>query len=310
MSEFRPQTNTIGWIGTGVMGNAMALRLIKAGWRLIVTTRTPSKAQNLLDLGAQWEDSPFGVACRSDVVVTMVGYPKDLKNLLDGEKCLLHGMTQRRVRRESSSHRPVWVDMTTSSPTLAREIFSRTEELGLDALDAPVSGGDVGAREGTLSIMVGGLKTVFEQVYPIFQTMGKTIVYHGEAGSGQNTKMVNQILIAGTMAGMAEALLYARKSGLDPDRVLASVASGAAGSWSLSHLAPRILRGDFAPGFYVEHFVKDMRIALEESDRMYLSLPILSKVCDLYQELLKAGYGRNGSQVIVKGIAHRCGEEW
>ncbi|MBO7724862.1 MAG: NAD(P)-dependent oxidoreductase, partial [Thermoguttaceae bacterium] len=197
---------------------------------------------------------------------------------------------------------PIVVDMTTSSPALAAEIFDAAKAQGADALDAPVSGGDIGARDGTLSIMVGGDEAVFRRIVPLFEVLGSKIVYQGKAGMGQHTKMVNQILIAGNMAGMCEALLYARRTGLDMEKVMSSVAAGAAGSWSLSNLAPRILRGDFAPGFFVEHFIKDMKIALDESARMNLRLPALDLVCRLYRRLASQGGGRLGTQALIKAL--------
>ncbi len=295
----------IGWVGTGVMGGAMAMNLIRAGWQLTVTNRTKAKARPLLEAGAIWESTPMRVAMRSDVVFTMVGYPADVEQVILAPDGILAGLNRR-----PSDQVPMVIDMTTSSPALARTIYERAVNGGIDALDAPVSGGDVGARNGTLSIMVGGDELVYELAKPLFQDLGKTIVYHGSAGSGQHAKMVNQILIAGTMAGMAEALLYAFRFGLDPDRVLASVSTGAAGSWSLSNLAPRVLRGDFAPGFYVEHFIKDMGIALEEAGRAGLKLPILAETCALYKQLMAQGSAREGTQAIVKAVARYNRLEW
>lgn len=295
----------IGWIGTGVMGCAMAMNLLRAGWKLTVTNRTKAKARPLLEAGAIWESNPIRVAMRSDVVITMVGYPADVERVVLAPDGIIAGLTRR-----PSGLAPMVIDMTTSSPALARTIWHSAATRGVDALDAPVSGGDIGAKNGTLSIMVGGNELVFELARPIFENLGKTIIYQGPAGCGQHAKMVNQILIAGTMAGMAEALLYAFRFGLDPDRVLASVSTGAAGSWSLSNLAPRVLRGDFAPGFYVEHFVKDMGIALEEAGRAGIKLPVLAETRALYQRLMDQGSAKEGTQAIVKGVARHSRLEW
>ncbi|MBO7725126.1 MAG: NAD(P)-dependent oxidoreductase [Thermoguttaceae bacterium] len=288
----------IGWIGTGVMGRSMAGNLLKAGYPLTVYTRTKQKATTLLDSGAVWTESPARVAAASDVVFLMVGYPADVREVVLGEEGVLAGFRESLGRTEP----PTVVDMTTSSPALAAEIFDAAKAQGADALDAPVSGGDIGARDGTLSIMVGGDEAVFRRIVPLFEVLGSKIVYQGKAGMGQHTKMVNQILIAGNMAGMCEALLYARRTGLDMEKVMSSVAAGAAGSWSLSNLAPRILRGDFAPGFFVEHFIKDMKIALDESARMNLRLPALDLVCRLYRRLASQGGGRLGTQALIKAL--------
>ena len=288
----------IGWIGTGVMGRSMAGNLSKAGYSLTVYTRTKEKATTLLDSGAVWTESPARVAAASDVVFLMVGYPADVREVVLGEEGVLAGFRESLERAEP----PTVVDMTTSSPALAAEIFDAAKAQGADALDAPVSGGDIGARDGTLSIMVGGDEAVFQRIVPLFEVLGSKIVYQGKAGMGQHTKMVNQILIAGNMAGMCEALLYARRTGLDMEKVMSSVAAGAAGSWSLSNLAPRILRGDFAPGFFVEHFIKDMKIALDESARMNLRLPALDLVCRLYRRLASQGGGRLGTQALIKAL--------
>jgi 3-hydroxyisobutyrate dehydrogenase len=257
-----------------------------------VFTRTREKAQPLLDAGARWADAPDAVARDSDVTFTLVGFPADVREVVLGEGGALAGCAEGTVL----------VDMTTSDPALAREIAERARARGVHALDAPVSGGDVGAREARLSIMVGGDASAVAAVRPLLERMGRTIVHQGEAGAGQHTKLVNQILIAGNMVGVCEALLYARRAGLDPERVLASVSSGAAGSWSLSNLAPRILAGDFAPGFFVEHFVKDMGLALQEAERMGLDLPGLALARSLYERLVEAGHGRDGTQALIKAL--------
>lgn len=280
------------------MGRSMAANLLKAGCELTVFTRTKEKAAPLFDLGAVWAESPARAAAASDVVFLTVGYPADVRETVLGRLGVLAGFRQEAGRAAP----PTVVDMTTSSPALAAEIYAAARAQGADALDAPVSGGDIGAREGTLSIMVGGDENVFRRIVPLFEALGSKVVYQGKAGMGQHTKMVNQILIAGNMAGMCEALLYARRAGLDMDKVMSSVAAGAAGSWSLSNLAPRILRGDFEPGFFVEHFIKDMKIALEEAARMELRLPALDLVRRLYERLAAQGGGRLGTQALIKAL--------
>lgn len=288
----------IGWIGTGVMGRSMAANLLRAGYPLALYTRTKEKAVPLLEQGAEWKVSPAETAARSDFVFLMVGYPADVREVVLGERGVLAGFRETAER----AFPPTIVDMTTSSPALAAEIFAECKVRGVDALDSPVSGGDIGARNGTLSIMVGGDEAVFERMKPVLESLGTNIVYQGKAGSGQHAKMVNQILIAGNMAGMCEALLYGFRAGLDMEQVMKSVAAGAAGSWSLSNLGPRILRGDFEPGFFVEHFIKDMEIALEEASRMGLCLPALGLVRRLYGRLAGQGGGRLGTQALIKAL--------
>ena len=288
----------IGWIGTGVMGRSMAANLLRAGYPLALYTRTKEKAVPLLEMGGTWKDSPAETAAGSDFVFLMVGYPADVREVVLGPRGVLAGFRGTAER----AFPPTIVDMTTSSPALAAEIFAECRAQGVDALDAPVSGGDIGARNGTLSIMAGGDEAVFERMKPVLEPLGTNIVYQGKAGSGQHTKMVNQILIAGNMAGMCEALLYGFRAGLDMERVMKSVAAGAAGSWSLSNLGPRILRGDFEPGFFVEHFIKDMKIALEEASRMGLCLPALGLVRRLYGRLAEQGGGRLGTQALIKAL--------
>ena len=288
----------VGWIGTGVMGRSMAGNLLHAGYPVTLVTRTREKAVPLLDVGGEWKDSPAEVAAASDIVFLTVGYPADVREVVFGPNGVLAGFAEGRQRTES----PVLVDMTTSSPALAAEIYDEARSRGICSLDAPVSGGDVGAKNGTLSIMAGGDESVFRRIVPLFDVLGSKAVYQGKAGMGQHTKMVNQILIAGNMAGMCEALLYARRAGLDMDRVMNSVAAGAAGSWSLSNLAPRILRGDFTPGFFVEHFIKDMKIALDEAERMNLRLPTLDLVHRLYERLAALGGGRLGTQALIRAL--------
>ena len=282
----------IGWIGTGIMGASMCGHLMAAGHRATVFTRTRSRAEPLLARGAAWADTPRSAAAAADVVFTMVGYPADVREVVLGPDGVLAG----------ARAGTIVVDMSTSEPALARAIDAAARARGVASLDAPVSGGDVGAREARLSIMVGGDAAAFERVRPLFERMGKTIVHQGPAGSGQHTKMVNQILIATGMIGVCEALLYARKSGLDVPTVLASVSCGAAGSWSLTNYVPRIERGDLEPGFMIEHFVKDMGIALAESRRMGLTLPGLALAERLYTGLVRAGHGRKGIQALLLAL--------
>ncbi|MDD3916853.1 MAG: NAD(P)-dependent oxidoreductase [Synergistaceae bacterium] len=282
--------STVGFIGLGVMGHSMAGHVLRGGFDVLVYNRSKQKTLDLLTQGAVWKDDIFSLAEKSDVVITMVGYPKDVEEVYLGERGIV------------AAARPgtVLIDMTTSSPKLAERIASAAAEKGLFSLDAPVSGGDKGAREATLSIMVGGEETVFEDMLPLFQLMGKNIVLQGGPGSGQHTKMANQIAIASNMMGVCEALAYAKKSGLDTGRVLSSISGGAAGSWSLSNLAPRILAGNFAPGFFVKHFIKDMRIALEEADRMGMDAPGLKQAFALYEELAAKGCENDGTQALFK----------
>jgi 3-hydroxyisobutyrate dehydrogenase len=295
-----PETTPVGWIGTGVMGAPMCCHLIARGYRVTVFNRTPERARPLLERGATWADSPEAVARASSVVFSIVGYPEDVRETTLGPTGTLAG----------GEPGTVLVDMTTSEPSLAREIQEAAAARGVSSLDAPVSGGDVGAREARLSIMVGGDPEAFEHVLPLLECMGKTITYLGPAGSGQHTKMVNQILIAGAMIGLSQALLYGARAGLDLPTVLRSVSGGAAGSWALTHLGPRILAGDFAPGFFVDHFVKDMGIALREAKRMKLSLPGLALVEQLYVALQAQGHGRKGTQALVLALAKLSDVEW
>jgi 3-hydroxyisobutyrate dehydrogenase len=299
----------IGWIGTGVMGASMAAHLLAAGHKVTVTTRTPAKAQPLLDAGALWVDTPGAVAARSDVVFTMVGYPEDVREVMLGEGS---GDGPERSGGVFGSAPPgtIVVDMTTSAPALAQELGERGATRGLHVLDAPVSGGDVGARNGTLSIMVGGPADAFAEIRPLFDTMGSTVVHQGGHGAGQHTKLVNQTLVAANIAGVCEALLYASRAGLDVQRVLASVSSGAAGSWTLTNLAPRIVDGDFAPGFFVDHFVKDMGLVLAEARRMQVALPNLALVEQLYVALQAQGHGRSGTQALIHALAGLSGRTW
>jgi 3-hydroxyisobutyrate dehydrogenase len=282
------------------MGTSMCGHLLHRGYKVTLTTRSPSRAEALLADGAVWADTPAEVADTSDVVFTMVGFPADVREVVLGETGAL------------SRARPggVLVDMTTSEPSLAVEIAEAAARINVHVLDAPVSGGDVGARNGTLSIMVGGPEAVFETVRPCFEAMGSTIVRQGNHGAGQHTKMVNQILIASTMLAMAEGLVYAYRVGLDVEQVLASVTSGAAGSWSLSNLAPRVVAGNFAPGFFVDHLVKDLGIALAEAKRAKLALPGLALANQLYIALQAQDRGRDGTQALVRALVSLSGLPW
>jgi 3-hydroxyisobutyrate dehydrogenase len=295
-----PGKTRIGWIGTGVMGSSMAGHLLNKGYAVTVFNRTRDKAKPLLERGAQWGDSPKAVAQRSDLIFSIVGFPHDVREVILGSDGALNG----------AAAGAVLVDMTTSEPSLAREIYQAAQSRGVASVDAPVSGGDVGAREARLSIMVGGDKEVVERIRPLFEAMGKTIVHQGPAGAGQHTKMVNQILIATAMIGICEALLYGHKAGLDLNTVLESVSGGAAGSWSLSNYAPRMLKGNFDPGFFVEHFIKDMGIALAEAKRMNLSLPGLALAEQLYLALEAQGHGRKGTHALMLALAKLSNLEW
>ena len=290
----------IGWVGTGVMGGAMCGHVLDAGYPVTVTTRTESKARELVDRGAVWAATPAEVASSSEITCAIVGFPADVREVFLGPSGLLAG----------ASPGDVVVDMTTSEPALAIEIAERAAGAGVSAIDAPVSGGDIGARNGTLSVMVGGEQEAVERVRPIFETMGKTIVRQGGPGAGQHTKAVNQILIATLMIGLSEALLYGQEAGLDLDTVMESVSGGAAGSWSLSNYGPRILRGDFEPGFFVDHFVKDMGIALREAAAMQLPVPGLAMAHELYVSLQAQGLGRKGTQSLILALARLAGVEW
>jgi 3-hydroxyisobutyrate dehydrogenase len=288
----------IGWIGTGVMGAAMAGHLLDAGHRLTIHTRTKSKAEDLLARGADWADSPAEAANGSDVAISIVGYPTDVEETHLGQSGTL-----------AAERLPqVIVDMTTSRPSLAERIARIAAERGVGSVDAPVSGGDVGARNATLSIMVGGEPSHVAFVRPLLETMGRNVVHQGGCGAGQHTKMVNQILIATMMIGVCEGLLYARRAGLDPLTVIESVGAGAAGSWSINNLGPRIIRRDFDPGFYVEHFIKDLGIALAESERLGLAMPGLALARQLYEAVRAQGHGRLGTQALMLALERLNGE--
>lgn len=279
----------VGWIGTGVMGASMCGHVLRAGYPVTVYSRTKAKAAALLDAGAVWADSPAAVADDTDVVFTIVGFPDDVREAYLGADGVIG----------AARGGMILVDMTTTSPSLAVEIAKAAADRGAAAIDAPVSGGDVGARNASLSIMVGGDEAAVASVLPLFEAMGKTIVRQGGPGCGQHAKMCNQIVIASTMVGMCEALVYGHRAGLDLEVMLSSIRGGAAGCWSLDNYAPRILRRDFAPGFFVDHFVKDMGIALEEARRMKLSLPGLALANQLYQSVQAHGHGRSGTQALM-----------
>ncbi|MEM8867615.1 MAG: NAD(P)-dependent oxidoreductase [Verrucomicrobiota bacterium] len=290
MKTISPETTTIGFVGTGVMGCPMALHLQEAGYQLFVHNRTASRARPLVDGGATFCETPGAVAAQSDVIFAIVGFPPDVESVFLGEAGIL----------QAAKEGAIIVDMTTSRPDLAVKIAKEAAVKGVTALDAPVSGGDVGAKNGALSIMVGGEQAAFEALLPLFELMGGNIVYQGPAGSGQHTKMSNQIAIASTMLAMCESLTYAKAAGLDPETVLASISKGAAGSWTLTNLAPRVLKSDYAPGFYVKHFIKDMQIALDSSEAMGIPTPGLKIALEKFVQIAADGYGDNGTQAVIK----------
>lgn len=295
-----PGETKIGWIGTGVMGNSMCGHLLAKGFTATVYNRTPERAKGLLDKGAQWADSPKAVAEASDVIFAIVGFPSDVRDVVLGPDGALAGCKQGNIL----------VDMTTSEPSLAVEIAEKAAAKGVQSIDAPVSGGDIGAREARLSIMIGGDEAVVEALRPCWEAMGKTIVRQGGPGAGQHTKMVNQTLIAAGMIAVCEGLLYAYKAGLNLETVMQSVGPGAAGSWSLSNLGPRIINNNFDPGFFVEHFIKDMGIALDEAKRMGLALPGLALAHQLYLALRAQGHGRDGTHALQLALASLSNVDW
>jgi 3-hydroxyisobutyrate dehydrogenase len=284
------ENTVIGFIGTGVMGKSMAGHLLKAGYPLYVYTRTKDKAKELLDQGAGWAATPKEIAEKANVIITIVGYPTDVEEVYLGVDGLVTN------GRENT----YLIDMTTSTPSMAEKIYEEAKKKGISALDAPVSGGDIGAREARLAIMVGGDEEAFKQVEPILQVLGANIILQGRAGAGQHTKMCNQIAIASNMLGVMESMVYAEKAGLNPENVLKTITTGAAGSWSLSNLAPRVIKGDFEPGFMIKHFIKDMGIALEEAEKMGLDLPGLSLAQSLYNRLADEGLSDLGTQALYK----------
>ena len=300
MRLMTPDTTRIGWIGTGVMGCSLCGHLIEAGYSVTLYNRSPEKAAALVKAGATLACSPEEVARKSDVIFTIVGFPHDVEQVILGDNGVLAGCEAGKVI----------IDMTTSQPELAVRIADASASMGVESIDAPVSGGDVGAKNATLSIMVGGSAAAVVMVRPLLALMGQTIVHQGGPGSGQHTKMVNQTLIAAGMIAVCEGLLYASKAGLDLPTVLRSVASGAAGSWSLSNLAPRMIDGNFDPGFFVEHFIKDMGIALDEARRMHLCLPGLALAYQLYQAVAARGGEKDGTHALMLALAEMNRVEW
>ena len=282
----------IGWIGTGVMGLSMCGHLIREGYSVTINNRTRQKADPLLAQGAVWADSPAGVAEQADVIFTMVGFPADVREVYFSAKGILAGLRAGAIL----------IDMTTTEPSLAREIYENALKMSAQALDAPVSGGDVGARNAALAIMIGGDQQVFERILPLLEIIGKKIVYQGKAGSGQHTKMCNQITIAGTMIGVCEALLYGFKAGLNLETVLKSISQGAAACWTLDNLAPRVLKRNFDPGFFVDHFIKDMGIALKEAERMKIVLPGLALVHQMYLAVSAMQHGKSGTHALMLAL--------
>ncbi|MFP4490134.1 MAG: NAD(P)-dependent oxidoreductase [Spirochaetaceae bacterium] len=282
--------STVAWIGTGVMGKSMCSHILKAGYSVQVYNRTKEKAEELIEAGAKWKDSPAEAAKGADFVFTIVGYPGDVEKVILGKEGAL----------DAAERGTVIIDMTTSTPSLAETIYEKGKERGIDVIDAPVSGGDTGARNGTLAIMAGGDKAAFERVYPFFELMGENIKLMGGAGKGQHTKMSNQILIAGTMIGVVESLIYTYKAGMDMNEVIDVIGKGAASSWSINNLGTRIAAGNFDPGFYIKHFVKDMGVALEEARRMKLSLPGLALAHQFYVSAMALGWENLGTHGLYR----------
>ncbi|MDA8301431.1 MAG: NAD(P)-dependent oxidoreductase [Actinomycetota bacterium] len=291
---------TIGWVGTGVMGAPMCGHLLDAGYEVRVTNRTQQRALALVERGAKWCSTPAEAARGADMVVTIVGYPADVREVTLGPDGVL-GAVQRGA---------IVADMTTSEPQLAKEIFEAAAGQGVGSLDAPVSGGDVGARNATLVVMAGGREQDFERALPVFERLGKTVTLEGGPGAGQHTKMANQIAIASGMIGVCEALFYARRADLDVAKVIETIAPGAAGSWSLSNYGPRALRGDFEPGFKVDHFIKDLGIALAEARRMKLALPGLALAEQLYVATSARGLGQKGTHSLLLALGELSGASW
>jgi 3-hydroxyisobutyrate dehydrogenase len=289
------KNTTIGFIGTGVMGKSMATHLIKAGYSLLVYNRTKAKTDELVQLGAKWTSTVAEVAKEANVIITMIGYPKDVEETYFGSEGIL----------ANASTGSYVIDMTTSTPSLAKQIYQAAKDTGIYALDAPVSGGDIGARDAKLTIMVGGDEDAFEAVSPILHIMGTNVLLQGGASAGQHTKMSNQIAIASGMMAVCEAILYAEKAGLDPTTVLKSISAGSAGSWSLSNLGPRIIAEDFSPGFFVKHFIKDMGIALNSAKEMGINTPGLALAKSLYEELAEKGEENSGTHALYKLLANK-----
>lgn len=280
----------IGFIGTGVMGSSMVRHLLKNGYEVHLYNRTKEKADSLVEAGAVWEDSPAQVSQKTDVTFTILGYPADVEEVYFGKEGILSSLTGDKIV----------VDMTTSTPALAIRIAKEAEAIGASSLDAPVSGGDLGARNGTLTVMVGGEQETFDKVQPIFNTFSSELRLFGTAGSGQHTKMANQIMVAGTMTGLTETLVYAKEAGLNLEEVIKTLNGGAAQNWSLGSYGPRILSEDYSPGFFVKHFVKDLKIALDEAEKMNLNLPSTEQAYELYKRLEAEGHGDEGTQALIK----------
>lgn len=280
----------IGFIGIGVMGHSIAGHLLTAGHEVSVYNRTKSKAAAIVAMGAVWQDSPRQVTEASEVIFSMAGYPQDVEEIYYGK----NGIFAAEVRGK------ILVDMTTSTPTLAEKIAETAAQRGAESMDAPVSGGDLGAKNATLTIMCGGSQGVFDKLVPLFKVIGKTYALHGPAGKGQHTKMANQIMIAGTMTGMTEMLVYAKAAGLDLPKVIDTLAGGSASNWSMENYGPRILKADYSPGFFVKHFIKDLKIALEEAQKLQLNLPSTQAACQLYEQLAAEGYENDGTQALIK----------
>ncbi len=280
----------IGFIGTGVMGSSMVRHLLNAGYDVNVYNRTKEKAMPLTEEGAVWQDTPADIARTSDIILTIVGYPSDVESVYFDRDGVFEGLAEGKII----------IDMTTSTPALAIKLAEESEKIGVQSLDAPVSGGDLGAKNGTLTVMVGGKKEAFDKVHPILDTFSAALRLFGEAGSGQHTKMVNQIMVAGTMTGLTEMLVYAKAAGLNLDEVVKTVSGGAAQNWSLSNYAPRIIADDYSPGFFVKHFLKDLKIALDEAEKMDLELPATKQAYALYEKLEQNGHGDEGTQALIK----------
>lgn len=286
----KPESTIVGFIGLGVMGKSMAEHILNAGYELHIHTRTKKKAENIILKGAVWNDTISDLSKKCDIIVTIVGYPSDVEKVYLGENGILN----------HAKKGTIVIDMTTSSPDLACSIYEKAQEKSIGSLDAPVSGGDLGAQNATLSIMVGGDKKTFDKVFPIFELMGKNIMFQGKQGAGQHTKIANQIAIAAGMIAVCESLAYTGKAGLDPKTVLKSIGPGAAGSWSLNNLGPRMIAGNFEPGFYIKHFIKDMDIAASSSSSLGLNTPGLDLALSLYNKMAEKGFENKGTQALFK----------
>jgi 3-hydroxyisobutyrate dehydrogenase len=295
----------IGWIGTGIMGAPMAMHLVDAGYNVSVYSRTRSKAEKHIQKGCHWYDTPAAMAGNCNIIFTMVGYPKDVKEVYFGESGILKSLIKSGAAQIQDE--VVLIDMTTTLPGLAVRIDEACRKIGAHAVDAPVSGGEVGAINGALSVMIGGEKEVVDKVLPIIEVFSKNMVYQGAAGAGQHTKMCNQIVVAGTMIGVCESLIYGAKAGLDLTRVLSSISKGAAACWALDVLGPKVVAGDFEPGFMVEHFIKDLGIALEEADLMHLKLPGTDLAKELYETVVEMGMAIKGTQALYLALEKMAG---